>query len=84
MMQSDGLPRPFQKVHNVTTKVAVTSVWNVTMRLKFLIFLLIVVVFVGFLVYFEQRRQQPWDSDVFFSQATEGLTGDRFEGQRLA
>ncbi|MHA7879095.1 MAG: hypothetical protein ACX931_04840 [Saccharospirillum sp.] len=68
----------------MTTKVADTSARNVTMRLKFLIFLLIVVVFVGFLVYVEQRRQQPWNSDVFFGQSTEVPTDEGFEGQRLA
>ncbi|MCH8531867.1 MAG: hypothetical protein LAT65_13540 [Saccharospirillum sp.] len=49
------------------------------MKLKLLIFLLIVVVFVTFLVYFERTRQQPWDSDVFFGQTTPQPTTDVIE-----
>lgn len=49
------------------------------MKLKLLIFLLFVVVFVSFLVYFERTRQQPWDSDVFFGQAEPMLFTDDTE-----
>lgn len=37
------------------------------MNKKLIIFLLIIIGFVAFLVYIDQRRSNPWDSDVFFS-----------------
>lgn len=36
------------------------------MKLKLVIFLIIVVLIVGTLIYIEMGRQNPWDSDVFF------------------
>lgn len=36
------------------------------MNKKLIIFLLVVIGFVAFLVYIDQRRSNPWDSDVFF------------------
>lgn len=57
----------------------VDRVRKAAMKLKLLIFLLIVVVFVTFLVYFERTRQQPWDSDVFFGQTAPQPTTDVIE-----
>lgn len=40
------------------------------MNNRLIIFLLAVVAFVAALVYFEQQRQDPWNSPVFFSGVT--------------
>jgi len=45
------------------------------MNKKLIIFLLIVIGFVAFLVYIDQRRSNPWDSDVFFSSVQHHLYG---------
>lgn len=45
------------------------------MNKKLIIFLLIVIGFVAFLVYIDQKRANPWDSDVFFSAAQTHLYG---------
>ncbi|MFG1498217.1 hypothetical protein ABMA57_16405 [Saccharospirillum sp. HFRX-1] len=40
------------------------------MNKRLIFFLLAVVAFVAALVYFEQQRQAPWNSPVFFSKVT--------------
>lgn len=40
------------------------------MNKRLIFFLLAVVAFVAALVYFEQQRQAPWNSPVFFSELT--------------
>jgi NADH:ubiquinone oxidoreductase subunit 3 (subunit A) len=39
-----------------------------TMNIRFIIFLIIVVILVAWAVVYELNRKQPWDSDVFFSE----------------
>lgn len=41
-----------------------------TMKMKLLLFLVITIGFVALLVYYDQKRESPWDSDVFFGATT--------------
>lgn len=50
------------------------------MNTRFILFLVIVAVIVTALVVFEQNRDNPWDSDVFFGQAPEVSHVSRFTG----
>lgn len=36
------------------------------MKMKLLLFLIITIGFVALLIYYDQERESPWDSDVFF------------------
>lgn len=47
------------------------------MNKRLIFFLLAVVAFVAALVYFEQQRQDPWNSPVFFSKLTDPASFDR-------
>jgi hypothetical protein len=38
------------------------------MNIRFIVFLIIVVILVAWAVIYELNREQPWDSDVFFSE----------------
>lgn len=38
------------------------------MNIRFIIFLIVIVILVAWAVIYELNREQPWDSDVFFSE----------------